>query len=95
MSWNGINRSGLVSFTVNLMLGSTELMCLRYSLLMDVFNTTKILSTSYPQTWEVESCAECFGLKTLHEKIGHNRAYGQPHSSSFQLLIIFALGINI
>ena len=47
MSRNGLEKSGLVSSTVNLMLESTELMLFMKLLLWDVFCPTKVSCTYF------------------------------------------------
>ena len=61
VSKNGIDTLGLVSSTVNLMLGSTKLMWLRNVLIPQIHHLHTL--TTDIDFW---SCAECSGLKILH-----------------------------
>ena len=59
VSRNGMEPSGLFSSTVNMMKGSTELMCCKNSSLFDLLYDQSVIYISFPYPRRVHSC--CYG----------------------------------
>ena len=99
LSANGVtrvSRKGMAPFswlssTVNLIAGSTLLMCSRNSSLWAYIWMIHVSSTNRNMPGGVDSRTQSFSLKTLHIQIGNNGTYRWSHRHSFNLLIEPAL----
>ena len=80
-----------VGSTVNWMLGSWLLMCLRRSWLCSAWLMTKVSSTNLSHTEGGGGGAKGFDFKLFHEDVGYEGADGGSHGCILDLFIILTL----
>ena len=91
VSKKGMDPSSLLSSTVNLMAGSTLLMCWRKPCLLTSLWMTKVSSTNLCQNLGgLGQYLELFVL-SLHVEVGHNGANWGTHGSTLNLFIELVL----
>ena len=84
-----------VGSTVNWMLGSWLLMCLRGSWLCSAQLMTKVSSTNLSHREGVWGGAKGFHFRLFHEDVGYEGADGGSHSCNLDLFIILTLDEEI
>ena len=83
--------SSLGSSHAKWILSSMEFMCSRKASFCVFWMMVKVSSTNLFQSVGGWCCGQGFGFKVFCEQICHYRAYGRPHSSSFDLFMHLSL----
>ena len=90
-SSNSMEPSGLVSSVVNMMEGSTEIMCCKNTSLCDCSSMKKVSSTFFPYLRRVHCWCSGPVLKWLHVWISHTGTHRRPHGYPFGWFIKLTL----
>ena len=91
VSRSGMAPSCLLFSTVNLMAGSTLLICSRKFYLCSFCWKTKVSSTSQPKPAGISDHSESCPFKVFHVQVSHYGADQRSHGCSLYLFIELAL----